>query len=85
MDNSIEMMINEFPMNIIRSDTALTPYVNNISLKGNRKSLGKIIEYLHTSIAGRMFVAKRMRPDIHQTVAVLSTRVESPNENDRKI
>ena len=28
-----------------------------------------------------MFVAKRERPDIHQTDAVLSTRVKEPNDN----
>ena len=28
-----------------------------------------------------MFVAKRVRPHIHKTVATLSTRVQEPNEN----
>ena len=31
-----------------------------------------------------MFVAKIERPYIHQTVAVLTTRVKEPNENDWK-
>ena len=68
-----------------KGDTALTPYGNNIFEKGNTKSMAKkeTVE-LHNSVARGMFVAKRVRPDIHQTVAVLSTRVKEPNKTDRK-
>ena len=39
-------------------------------------------EAFHTSVAQGIFVSKRARPDIHQTVAILSTRVREPNESD---
>ena len=43
------------------------------------KGLVKKTKYFHTSVARGTFVAKRARPEIHQTVAVLSTRVKEPN------
>ena len=72
-------------MKIINSDVDLTPAGNNIFEKGNIKSLGKkVTEQFRTSLYRGIFVAKRERPDIHQTVVVLSKRVKEPNENDWK-
>ena len=36
----------------------------------------------HLYVAKAMFMSKRVRPDIHQVVAVLSTRVKQPNDSD---
>ena len=77
MNNYVEMMIIELPMKRSISDTDLTSDGNNISEKDNRKIMGKKeTEEFHTSVARGMFVVKISRPDIHQTVAVLSTRVK---------
>ena len=83
MDNYVERMINELPIKISKSDTALTPYGNNIFEKGNRKSMvTKETEELHTSVARGNFVDKRGRLDIHQMVTVLSMRFKEPNETN---
>ena len=39
-------------------------------------------EDYHTCVAKGLFLAKRAIPDIHVTIAVLSTRVVDPNESD---
>ena len=62
-------------MEIGRSDTDLTPSGNNIFEKCNINRLKKTKGF-HNSVTRGMFVAKSERPDIHQTAAVLSTRVE---------
>ena len=85
MDGYIERVIKDLPMKIIRNDTDLTPSRNDIFEKDSIKSLGKKeTEEFHTSVARGMFVAKRAIPDIHQTVAVSSTRFKEPNETDWK-
>ena len=77
MDDYVEIINNDFPMKISKSDTDLTPYRNNIFEKGNRKRMGKKeTGWFHTLVAREMFVAKRSRPDIHQPVALLSMRVK---------
>ena len=49
--------------------------------KVKSKSLGKKeTEEFHTSVARGMFVAKRLRPDIHQSVVVLSMNIKEPNK-----
>ena len=83
MDDNFERMINELPIKIIRSDMALTPDRNIFFEKGNIKKLGKKeTEEFHTSVTRGIFLDKRVRPGIHQTVAVLSKRVKEPNETD---
>ena len=42
MDKYVERIFNEFPMKISKTDTALTPAVNNIFENGNRKRRVKI-------------------------------------------
>ena len=80
MDDYVERMINEFSIKISKMNTALTPDGNNIFEKGNIKRLGKKeTEEFHASVSTGMFVAKRVRPDIHQLVTG-STRVKEPND-----
>ena len=56
MEDYVERIINEFSMKISRSDTDLTPYVNNIFEKGNSKRLSKKEnEKLHTSVERGIF------------------------------
>ena len=77
MYDYVDKIINYFPMKIIKSNTALNPYGNNILKKGNRKRMGKKeTEEFHNLVARGMFVAKRAIPDIHQMVAMLSMRVK---------
>ena len=85
MNDYVERVINKFPMRISRSDMALNPAGNNISEKGDIKRLGKKeTEQFHTSVSRIMFIAKREGPYIHQTAAVLSTRVKEPNDDDQQ-
>ena len=70
-------MIDDLPMKISRIDTALTPYTDNISEGVNIKRLvKKETEGLRTSVKRVRFVAKIVRPNIHQKVAVFLTRVK---------
>ena len=53
---------------------------NNLFDNDNSNLLGKSqTEYFHTMVAKDMFLSNRERPDIQHTVAVLDTRVRSPN------
>ena len=38
----------------------------------------------HTFVAKALFATKRSQPDIHTAVAFLNTRVQGPNEDNRK-
>ena len=77
MDDYVERMINQFPMKMKKSDTALTPDWNIIFGKYNRKRLNKKeSEQFHASVARGMFVSKRERSGIYQTIVVLSEMVK---------
>jgi hypothetical protein len=39
-------------------------------------------ELFHKIVAKGLFLCKRARPDIHPTIAVLCTRVRTPNQDD---
>ena len=83
MYNYVERINNDLPMKISKSDTDSTPDRNNLFEKGNIKRMGKKeSEEFHTSVARGIFLAKRAIPDIHQTFAVLSTRVKGPNKTN---
>jgi hypothetical protein len=61
----------------------LSPAANNLFGEGPSKKLDdKRKEIFHTWVAKGLFVAKRARPDIHPTIAVLCTQVRDPNDSD---
>jgi len=82
----VEDMIDNGPVKLEKSDTAMTPASSDlISKDDDAKILSKQRkEQYHNIVAKGIFVAKRSRPDIQPTVAVLATRVKEPNESDWK-
>ena len=49
------------------------------------KKLGKSdAETFHKYVAKLLFAAKRARPDIQTAIAFLCTRVQAPDEDDKK-
>ena len=80
MDDYVEKMIQTFPQKLNSIDMAITPAGNDLYENGNGGPLGESqSEYFHTMVAKDMFLSNRERPDIQHTVAVLDTRVRSPN------
>ena len=83
MSEYIENMVDDFPIKLKTTDTALSPAAENLFGEGPSKKLDdKRKETFHTWVAKGLFVAKRARPDIHPAIAVLCTRVREPNESD---
>ena len=85
MDEYTDSMVKDFSMKLTKDDTMKTPGGNNLFEKGS----GKEIDYerkeeFHTMTARGLFMTKRARPNIQQTISVLCTRVQSPNEADWK-
>jgi len=83
MPEQVTGMVDGSPFNLSKCDTALTPASKNLFEVGT----GKILdvsrkEMYHSYVAKAIFMSKRARPDIHQVVAVLSTRVKQPNDSD---
>ena len=78
-----EQMIEDFPIKLNKSDTALTPATDKLFHVDKSKRLDKTrAEQFHTFVAKALFISKRERPDIQPTVAVLCTRVRESNESD---
>ena len=79
----VKGMISDFPTKIDK--VSKTPAADNLLDIGTGKILtGDRAETFHTMVAKGLFLCKRARPDIQPTIAVLSTRVKSPNESDWK-
>jgi hypothetical protein len=83
MTEYVEDMIKECSQTIKSTDKAATPATVDLFNLGLDKKLDKKrAEEFHTIVAKGLFVAKRARPDIHPTIALLCTRVRAPNESD---
>lgn len=81
MKNYVKDMIDSFPKKLKTTDTALTAASNNLFEDNKGKTLDKEKkEIFHKIVAKGLFLAKRARPDILLTIAVLSTRVARPTE-----
>ena len=79
----VEKMIETFPIKLASKDIALTPAGDNLFDEGQGKKLAQSrAEEFHTMVAKGLFLCKRARPDIQQTIAILATRVKGPNESD---
>ena len=85
MNEYTQQMIDDFSVVIGESDTMNTPAGVNLFKKGPNKLLERSrCEEFHTMTARGLFLTKRARPDIQQTIAVLCTRVQNSNESDWK-
>ena len=74
MDEYVQKLLDEFPMEFKREHTSLTPAANDLFEHGKGKKLTKEQqECFHKTVARALFVSKRARPDIQPTVAVLAT------------
>jgi len=83
MDDYVVDMLNEFPSKVGSKDTASTPASSGLFDDKNSKLLDhRKKEQFHTFVAKCLFLSKRARPDIQLTVAVLSTRVKGPTNQD---
>jgi hypothetical protein len=79
----IGSMIDDCSIGLTRFQTAPTPAAEDLFEEGSGDKLNKKqAEEFHTIIAKGLFACKRARPDIHTTIAVLCTRVRSPNTDD---
>ncbi len=83
MADYVAKMIDDFPEDLKPTDVAATPAGMNLFEVGDGEKLDKKKkEEFHTAVAKALFATKRARPDAHQVVAVLSTRVKEPTTND---
>jgi hypothetical protein len=84
MIDYLKGVINDFPE--IITGTAITPATNNlfdVRPEDERKVLGEEqARAFHHSVAQLLFTTTRARKDIQHTVAFLTTRVKSPDEDD---
>ena len=80
MDDHVEKMAQTFPKKLNSTEMEIAPSGNNLFDNGNSKTLGKSKdEDIHTMVSKDMFLSKRERPKIQPMIAVLVTRVISPN------
>ena len=83
MAKYVEEMLKSFPIQFSDKQVASTPAGDRIFDQGTGKTLeDKRKEVFHTTVAKGLFLAKRGRPDIQATIALLCTRVQAPNEAD---
>jgi hypothetical protein len=83
MTKYVENMLNNFPVKLGKKDVAKTPAGDNLFNLGTGAKLDtKRAEIFHTFVAKGLFLCKRARPDIQQTISVLCTRVRDPNQVD---
>ena len=83
MTSYVSQMVDEFPVDFGPDDVQKTPAASNLFAEGEGPELDKKRkEQFHTTVAKGLFICKRARPDIHPTIAVLCTRVQSPKETD---
>jgi len=77
-------MIDNGPVKLKRSDTAMTPASSDLMNSDEEaKYLDKMKKEKKPKYFGKSnFLAKRSKTDIQPTVAVLATRVWEPNESD---
>ena len=84
MYNFIRDMLEEVPKEMIGAD--VTPAADHLfKVSESPKYLdNKRAELFHHFVAKCLFLCKRARPDIHPTVAFLTTRVQKPDQDDWK-
>jgi hypothetical protein len=83
MQQYVKDMLDDFPIKYGLKEVATTPGGDRLFDQGTGKALDKTRqETFHTFVAKGLFLCKRGRPDIQQTIAILCTRVKEPNEAD---
>ena len=84
MDEHVSGMINQVPGGIEKEAISKTPAGQDLFSRDENspKLSGETKEAFHSNVAKGIFIAKRGRPDIQIAIAVLSTRVCDPSEED---
>ena len=67
----VQDMLDDFPIQFKKNETAISPAGDNLFEEGKGKELDKTkAEQFHTTVAKGLFLCKRARPDIHTAIAV---------------
>ena len=84
MESYVKEILEEFPEPITK--TSKTYAANHLMMvNSDGKKLDKRrAELFHRYVTELIFLSKRGRPDIQTTIALLTTRVQSPDEDDWK-
>jgi hypothetical protein len=83
MIDYINNMVDDFPEDLLPTDTAPTPAADDLFIIDDSEPLPKAQkETFHTFVAKGLFACKRARPDTHTAIAALCTRVQAPNQGD---
>ena len=84
MYNYIRDIVTDFKQYYPSKKNARTPAANHLfKVRDDQKKLPETLaQVFHTFTARSLFANKRDRPDIHTTVAFLSTRVLCPDDDD---
>jgi hypothetical protein len=83
MTKYVENMLSNFPVKLGKKDVAKTPAGDNLFNLGTGAKLDtKRLEIFHTFVAKGLFLCKRARPNIQQSILVLCTRLSDPNQED---
>ena len=83
MNEYVQNMLDEFPVKFAEASKQATPAGNDLLRAGTGNLLDKKRrECFHSFVAKGLFLSKRARLDVHQTIAVLSSRVREPKESD---
>ena len=85
MIDYVKNMCTEFSQYMKPGDTANNPSPTDLFAEGTGDKVEKVrADDFHKFVAKGLFACKRARPDIHTSIALLCTRVKSPNEDDWK-
>ena len=84
MYNYIRDIVTDFKQYDPSNKNALTPAANHpFKVRDDQKKITETLaKVFHTFTARALFATKRDRPDIHTTVAFLTTRVLCPYDDD---
>jgi len=83
MDDYIKRMLDDFNVKFKENDSQETPAGANLLEVGQGAPLDKTRhETFHSFVAKNLFLCKRARLDIGTTVAILTSRVQKPNQSD---
>ncbi|CAJ1937203.1 unnamed protein product [Cylindrotheca closterium] len=85
MDDYIKTMLEDFPVKFNKDSKQETPAGSNLLEAGKGKLLNaEYRQIFHTTVARGLYVSKRARLDIHQTITIVALRVRVPTESDWK-
>ena len=85
MTDYMKAMVNDSPVKSKPSATAPSPAAEDLFAEGEGNDLNtQQAEFDHTFVAKGLFACKQTQPDIHPTIAVLSTCVKKPNKDNWK-